>query len=588
MPTAPASRDLRFLDPAVIARLGTMELKARTVVEGFLSGLHRSPYKGFSVEFAEYRQYLPGDDLSTLDWKVYARTDRHYVKKFEEETNLECHLLLDQSASMAYRGGAPMTKLEYGSVLAGVARVPDEPAARRDRPDRVRRADPLAPAGRRAARPPARAAARARAAAAGATSDVGRPLHQLAEALIKRSLVVLISDLLDDPEPVIKGLRHLKFRGTDVVVFQVLDPHELTFPFQRLGEVHATSRRAEAVVAEPAERAQGISARAGRPDAALRPRAARRRHRLRAARHVAAARLRAADLSVGAGRRKEMNFLYPAFLLGALAVAIPIVLHLLRRDVAPEVPFTAVRLLRKSPVERSRRRRLRDMLLLAARVAALLLLAAAFARPFAPGASGRHAPLRIVAIDRSFSMGGAGRFERALELARAAVDEAGFGERDRGDDVRRARRRGRAAGRAGRGACARWRRCSPATAATRYAAVVAKASELASGGPARLVVITDLQRAGLGRGVRGPRCRRRWRIELETPGAARENLAIAALRADDRRVVASVRNASADGRGRRSSRCDTRRRWWRVRRSAPADASRRRAVRLEASGERRR
>ena len=116
--TSVAGRDLRFLDPEVIARLGTMELKARTVVEGFLAGLHRSPFKGFSVEFAEYRQYLPGDDLSTLDWKVYARSDRHYVKKYEEDTNLECHLLLDQSASMAYRGSAPMSKLEYGSVLA--------------------------------------------------------------------------------------------------------------------------------------------------------------------------------------------------------------------------------------------------------------------------------------------------------------------------------------------------------------------------------------------------------------------------------------------------------------------------------------
>jgi len=118
MPDAASTRDLRFLNPAVIARLGTMELKARTVVEGFLSGLHRSPYKGFSVEFAEYRQYMPGDDLSTLDWKVYARSDRHYVKKYEEETNLECHLLLDVSASMAYRGAAPMSKMEYGSVLA--------------------------------------------------------------------------------------------------------------------------------------------------------------------------------------------------------------------------------------------------------------------------------------------------------------------------------------------------------------------------------------------------------------------------------------------------------------------------------------
>ena len=106
-----------FLDPATIARLGTLDLKARTIVEGFLTGLHRSPFKGFSVEFAEYRQYLPGDDLATLDWKVYARTDRHFIKKFEEETNLECHLLLDVSKSMGY-GSGPVTKLQYGSFLA--------------------------------------------------------------------------------------------------------------------------------------------------------------------------------------------------------------------------------------------------------------------------------------------------------------------------------------------------------------------------------------------------------------------------------------------------------------------------------------
>jgi uncharacterized protein (DUF58 family) len=109
--------ELRFLDPAVLARLGTLELKARAVVEGLLSGLHRSPYKGFSVEFAEYRQYLPGDDLAAIDWKVYARTDRHYVKKFEEETNVDCHLLLDVSASMGY-GSRGITKLEYGALLA--------------------------------------------------------------------------------------------------------------------------------------------------------------------------------------------------------------------------------------------------------------------------------------------------------------------------------------------------------------------------------------------------------------------------------------------------------------------------------------
>ena len=226
------ARDLRFLDPAVIARLGTMELKARTVVEGFLSGLHRSPYKGFSVEFAEYRQYMPGDDLSTLDWKVYARTDRHYVKKFEEETNLECHVLLDLSASMAFKGSAPMTKLEFGSVLAGsLAYLMNR---QRDATGLIAFEDRIVfrmPAGARPGHLHALLLALERL-EPGHRSDVGRPLHQLAEALTKRSMVVLISDMLDDPAPVIKGLKHLKFRGTDVVVFQVLDPHELTFPFR--------------------------------------------------------------------------------------------------------------------------------------------------------------------------------------------------------------------------------------------------------------------------------------------------------------------------------------------------------------------
>jgi uncharacterized protein (DUF58 family) len=232
MPAIPGSRDLRFLDPAVIARLGTMELKARTVVEGFLSGLHRSPYKGFSVEFAEYRQYIPGDDLSTLDWKVYARSDRHYVKKFEEETNLECHLLLDVSASMGYRGSAPMSKMEYGSVLA--ASLAFLMNRQRDATGLIAFDDRIVsrlPAGARPGHLHALLLGLERM-KAGKVSNVGRPLHQLAETLLKRSLVVLISDLLHDPDPIIKGLRHLKFRGTDVIVFQVLDPHELTFPFR--------------------------------------------------------------------------------------------------------------------------------------------------------------------------------------------------------------------------------------------------------------------------------------------------------------------------------------------------------------------
>lgn len=224
-------RESRFLDPAVLARLGALDLKARTIVEGFLSGLHRSPFKGFSVEFAEYRQYIPGDDLSSIDWKVYARSDRYYVKKFEEETNLDGHILLDVSASMGYASGT-VTKFEYASMLAAslaflmqrqrdavgllafderlVTMLP--PSAR---PGHLRTL--LATLGRLPL---------------GTRTDVSKPLHQLADGVKKRGLIVLISDLLDEPAKVIEGLRHFRFRGNDVVVFHVMDPAELTFPFE--------------------------------------------------------------------------------------------------------------------------------------------------------------------------------------------------------------------------------------------------------------------------------------------------------------------------------------------------------------------
>jgi uncharacterized protein (DUF58 family) len=245
--TPPSSR---FLDPAIVARLATMELKARAVVEGFVAGLHRSPYKGFSVEFAEYRQYLPGDDLAAVDWKVYARSDRHYVKRFEEDTNVECHLLLDVSASMNYRGSAPMTKIEYGSVLA--ASLGHLMSRQRDATglmtfdDRIRFRMPAA------ARPGhlhALLLALDRL-EPGVKSQMARPLNQLAEALVKRGLVIVISDLLDDPANVVRGLRHLRSRGTDVIVFQLLDPDELTFPFSGATRFRDLEDAAE-VVADP-------------------------------------------------------------------------------------------------------------------------------------------------------------------------------------------------------------------------------------------------------------------------------------------------------------------------------------------------
>ena len=228
----PGTQFSQFLDPAVIARLGTLELKARTIVEGFLSGLHRSPFKGFSVEFAEYRQYIHGDDLATIDWKVYARSDRYYVKKFEEETNLDCHLLIDVSGSMGY-GTHGLTKFEYGAcVAASIAYLMNR---QRDAVGLMafdERMVDLLPASARPGHLRALLLMLDRL-ELGRETNVSKPIHQLADSLGKRGLVVLISDLLDEPDAVIRGLKHLQYRGTDVIVFQVLDPDELEFPFER-------------------------------------------------------------------------------------------------------------------------------------------------------------------------------------------------------------------------------------------------------------------------------------------------------------------------------------------------------------------
>jgi len=229
---AQGARTRQFLDPAVVARLGTLELRARTIVEGFLTGLHRSPFKGFSVEFAEYRQYMPGDDLSTIDWKVYARSDRHYVKKFEAETNLNCHIMLDVSGSMGY-GSRGLTKFDYAQCLAASLAY----LMNRQRDGVGLTAFDEAIVGRL---PASARTGHLRAMLLtlerlklGQKTNVAKPMHQLASSIRKRGMVVLISDLLDDPDQVIRGLKHFTFHGTDVVVFQVLDPHELEFPFER-------------------------------------------------------------------------------------------------------------------------------------------------------------------------------------------------------------------------------------------------------------------------------------------------------------------------------------------------------------------
>lgn len=249
----------RYLDPATLARLGTLELKARTIVEGFLTGLHRSPFKGFSVEFAEYRQYLPGDDLATLDWKVYARTDRHFIKKYQEETNLDCHILIDVSASMGYGSGA-LTKLQYGSYLA--AALAFLMNRQRDAVGLITFDDKiltrLAPSARGGQLMSVLVALDRL--ALGTTTDVARPLNDLAAAIRKRGLVVLISDLIDDADRVVEGLKHFRYRGTEVIVFHVLDRAELQFPFEQPARFRDVETRDEVVAVPGVVREQYLKA----------------------------------------------------------------------------------------------------------------------------------------------------------------------------------------------------------------------------------------------------------------------------------------------------------------------------------------
>jgi uncharacterized protein (DUF58 family) len=248
-----------YLDPATLARLGTLELRARTIVEGFLTGLHRSPYKGFSVEFAEYRQYLPGDDLTRLDWRVFARTDRHFIKKYEEETNLDAYVLLDVSASMGYGSGG-VTKLEYGSMLAGaLAYLMNR---QRDAVGLIAFDDKiiqmLAPSARSGHLTSVLITLERL--TLGAQTNVAKPLRDLAEAIRKRGLVVLVSDLLDEPGRVIDGLKHFRYRGTEVVVFHVLDPAELRFPFERAARFRDVETSDEILAVPSAVREQYLRA----------------------------------------------------------------------------------------------------------------------------------------------------------------------------------------------------------------------------------------------------------------------------------------------------------------------------------------
>jgi len=221
-----------FVDPHVLLQIESLELRARHVVDGFWSGLNRSPYHGFSVEFTEYRQYTPGDDPRYLDWKLYARSDRYYVKRFEDETNLRCLLLLDASRSMEY-GSSAVTKFDYARTLA--ATFGYFLTTQRDAVGLAqfsRDIDHYIPARYRAGHW-RRLLVALESPCTGTTTELSPPLEQVAERLTKRGMLVLISDLLAPLEHVELSLGCLTARGQEVLVFQTLDPTELTFDFDR-------------------------------------------------------------------------------------------------------------------------------------------------------------------------------------------------------------------------------------------------------------------------------------------------------------------------------------------------------------------
>jgi uncharacterized protein (DUF58 family) len=221
----------KYLDPLTLAKVRSLELKARLIVEGYLSGMHKSPFHGFSVEFAQHREYVPGDDIKHIDWKVYGRTGRFYLKQYEEETNLVAWIFLDKSESMLY-GSQGVTKYDYACMAAAalsylvlgqsdsVGFVTFDNEVQRfmrpsSQPSHLKEIINVMNAG-----------------AGREKSHIGSLFHDLAERITRRSIIFILSDMFDDVEPMIAGLKHLRHRRHEVVLWHILDGAELTFPFQ--------------------------------------------------------------------------------------------------------------------------------------------------------------------------------------------------------------------------------------------------------------------------------------------------------------------------------------------------------------------
>lgn len=228
---------LKYLQPDVVSKLSNMELRARLVVEGFITGLHKSPYHGFSVEFAEHRQYMPGDEIRRIDWRVYGKTDRFYVKQFEEETNLKSYIVIDTSASMRFaseidtKGTKRISKIDYASFVA--ASLSYLMVQQRDAVGLMLYDSEL-----RTTIPPhatqqhmRRVLIELEKVRPSQSTNSAAALHQLAERISRRGLVIILSDLFDDPDNVVAALKHFRHNNHEVLVMHILDPLERSFAF---------------------------------------------------------------------------------------------------------------------------------------------------------------------------------------------------------------------------------------------------------------------------------------------------------------------------------------------------------------------
>jgi uncharacterized protein (DUF58 family) len=241
---------MRF-DPSQLTKYGWLTLLAREIVEGFLAGVHKSPYKGFSVEFAEHRQYFPGDEIRHIDWRVYGKTDRYYVKEFEEETNLKAYLLIDASGSMAYRGGKAVSKFEYAQFVAGslaylmlnqldaVGLVTHDTKIRQLMHPRAHSKHLLHILQALEQTKP------------GGETSLAPLWHDLAGKLKRRGLIIIVSDCFDRVDLLLHALRHLRHQRQEILLFHILSPDEIEFPFKKWTQFRSLENTSRRLLVDP-------------------------------------------------------------------------------------------------------------------------------------------------------------------------------------------------------------------------------------------------------------------------------------------------------------------------------------------------